>query len=122
MTSFLWVGLGGFLGSCLRFGIGTLANFAPHSGLPAGTFVVNIVGSALAGAALGLGSTRLNGSVHLFLVPGFFGGFTTYSAFSAEVIALLASGQHLKAAGYFTLTSVLGLAAAAAGYALTRHS
>ena len=84
-NNLLWVGLGGFVGSVLRYGVGVgVAALAAVRGgagrFPVATLAVNVVGSFLIGMLLRhveQGSTQ-----HLLGVEGFCGGFTTYSTFS----------------------------------------
>jgi CrcB protein len=88
----------------------------PYSGLPWGTFAVNILGSFLLGLLTGVG----NHTIALVVGVGFCGAFTTYSTFAAETTALAASGHHGKAALNVALNLGTGLVAAVAGAWLTR--
>jgi fluoride exporter len=113
--NFLLVGLGGALGSMLRY---AAYLFITTKHLPAATFAVNIVGSFIIGwvLALSLKDGNFLNNWKLFLATGICGGFTTFSAFSAENVALLQNGKYLIALLYIMLSIVLGIAAAWLGY------
>ena len=106
MTALL-VAIGAAVGAPLRF---TLAEWL-DDGLPVGTLVVNVLGSALLGF---LSAMALSGSATALLGTGFCGGFTTYSAFAVQVGR---AGPRLGTA-YAAATVVLSLAACALGYLL----
>lgn len=111
MYGFLTVALGGAIGAMLRYGAGRVAaQFTNAPGLHA-TFFVNIVGSALMGALvawlIAREQTLSTHSIYLFLGIGVLGGFTTFSAFSLEVVHMLNAGESLKATAY-ALVSVVG--------------
>ena len=122
MLSVLAVSAGASLGALLRWLLAVRLNplWPP---LPLGTLAANLIGGYVIGLALGwLGQhPELPPQVRLFLVTGLLGGLTTFSTFSAEVVAhlqegrllpaLLVAGMHL--AGSLTLTA-LGLASARA--------
>ena len=82
VDSFLLVAAGGAVGSMLRFALGNLVSF------PYGTMVVNILGAFFAGAVIALFINKLDAKFYLLLMPGFLGGFTTFSAFSVDVLKL----------------------------------
>lgn len=108
----LIVMLGGALGAGARHLVNraTLAWFGP--GFPWGTLTVNLFGGLLMGVLAGV-LTKLGGSdnLRLFLATGLLGGFTTFSAFSLDIVALADRGQPALALGYAAL-SVGGAAAA----------
>lgn len=112
----LAVGAGGALGSVARYLVAfVMLPGAGFWGIPAGTLAVNAGGSLL----IGLLMRALEGSPLLWLLTvGFCGGFTTFSTFSAELVAMLRAGNY-PAAGLYTVLSV-GICAAAvvAGAAL----
>ena len=117
----LLVFLGGGLGSALRYGVnlGTVAWFGPH--FPWGTLTVNVVGSALMGAFAGWLLTREPGTgsdaIRLFFMTGVLGGFTTFSAFSLDVVVLWQRGASLTAVGYVLASVAVSLLALLAAMA-----
>jgi CrcB protein len=113
----LLVAVGALVGAPLRLFITRLS--ARGGGDPArGTLVVNVVGSAVLGAVLGL--TAVPGWVLSLVATGFCGTLTTFSAFGADVVRLLEQRALGRALAYLGATLLLGLGAAAAGYAGTR--
>ncbi len=116
LKNFLLVGLGGMLGSMLRYAAALLVkNSAP--GFPYATFAVNITGSFVIGliAGLALKENQISWDWKLFLSTGICGGFTTFSALSLEGVALLQQQRYGVFAVYFTASILLGLAAAWVG-------
>ncbi len=113
----LLVGLGGFLGSVLRFLLSKFNDNINFFGLPIGTLFVNIVGSLLIGLLAGIFVKEL-GNHHLkfLLATGFCGGFTTFSTFSLENLSLFQSGQTTTAILYIFVSLILGLLAVMLGY------
>ena len=109
MSVFL-VGLGGALGSVLRYWIGLAMN---TPGFPWGTLGVNILGSGVIGVLAGLG---ISGNFRLFLVTGMLGGFTTFSAFSLQTLELVQRGDWTGAALNVGLSVALCLAAVFLGF------
>ena len=119
MKALLLVGLGGALGSMLRWGLTGVVQRAAGSAFPWGTFAVNVIGSLAIGAfgALAFERALVPPAVRTFVVPGLLGGFTTFSAFSYETLSLLRDGQWGAAAGYALGSVGVGLASAFAGWA-----
>jgi fluoride exporter len=100
-----WVALGGGLGAVSRFGISGWVTSWAWAAFPWGTFVVNLAGSTLLGFALRtLPSEPQVGSLRAFLTIGFCGGFTTFSTFDFEMLALLADGRPATALAYALLS------------------
>lgn len=118
----LAIALGGALGSVLRFAaVGYLTPLLNYR-FPLGTFVVNIVGSFLIGVAyvLLVEKTTLPVEWRLFFITGILGGFTTFSAFSLEILQLWQEGHVLNALVYASISVVLGLLMAFVGMSLTQ--
>lgn len=93
-TAWLAVAVGGGGGACLRYAV-TLWLPAPAAGLPLGTLLANGLGCLVAGAWLAIAVVRdgLPEPLHLFVMTGFLGAFTTFSAFSGETLALVRHGH-----------------------------
>jgi CrcB protein len=116
----LWVGLGGALGSIARYHVGRLAAARAPS-FPWGTLLVNLAGSLLMGFLLALALRgRVSEEVRLALGVGVLGGFTTYSSFNAETLALAQAGAWTRAAAYVAVTLVGALALGLLGWRLGR--
>ena len=119
MRPLLLVAVGGACGSVARWLLsGWVQRLNPVSGFPWGTIVVNGTGSLAIGLVLGLSLERalVPPNARLFLVTGVLGGFTTFSAFSWEALALLRNGQWPAAAGYVLGSLVVGVLGALAGW------
>ena len=113
------VASGAALGALCRWGAGLWLN-ARWQGFPLGTLFVNCVGGLLVGVALAWFERTPDEMLRLLLVTGLLGGFTTFSAFSAESLTLLERGQWAMALAH-TLAHVAGaLACAALGVMLAR--
>jgi len=91
---FLAVGIGAAVGAWLRWGL-TLWLSEKHAIFPWGTFAANAIGGLLVGLAVAYFSKHpeLSSAWRLFIITGFLGGLTTFSTYSAEVIALVAREQ-----------------------------
>ena len=94
------VAAGGALGSLLRYGVQKMFNL--H--FPYGTFAANILGCFLAGWFLALFNKELNPTLFLFLMTGFCGGFTTFSAFSVESIQMMLADRWVHFSFYIIAT------------------
>jgi CrcB protein len=113
------VSLGAVVGSLARWSAGLWLN-ARWAGFPLGTLFVNCLGGMLIGMVLFWLERSPNELMRLLLVTGLLGGFTTFSAFSAESLIMLQRGEFLLAAAH-TLAHVLGaLACAALGFKLAQ--
>jgi CrcB protein len=109
MRNFLLVMAGGAIGAGLRYAFGLAAARALGSAFPWGTFLVNLAGGLGAGLLLGFLLARGDAADpwRLFLGVGLLGGFTTFSAFSAETAYLLQRGE-IASAAFYVLASVIG--------------
>ena len=120
LKSFLFVGIGGGLGSVLRYGISAFV--ARHVPLvfPLGTLLVNISGCFLIGMfyALAAKDSAFTPDWRLFLITGICGGYTTFSTFSYDGLILLKQGATLSFMLYVLGSVVLGLLATFAAVAI----
>jgi CrcB protein len=122
MTTYLWIALGGALGSVMRFWMSNVVTHRFGATLPWGTLFVNVTGSFLIGVLAGLSVSggRLTGadSFRQFFVIGVCGGYTTFSAFSIQTLDLIRAGQLLEAGGNVLLSVTLCLIAVWLGHLL----
>jgi CrcB protein len=119
--AYLWVAIGGALGSVARFGFANWMAVVTGAEFPWGTLVINIAGSFII-SFFGV----LTGSAARFAVPyearvfvtvGICGGFTTFSSFSLQTVELVRTGQPGRAAIYVAASVGLCLAGCALGIA-----
>jgi CrcB protein len=124
VAHFLLVCLGGAIGSGLRFLSATGAVMLFGAAFPRGTIFVNLLGSFLLALVMGISTTSsaISFELRLFLGAGVMGGFTTYSSFNYETLALAEQGSWGAAAFNVALTLagclLAGIAGLAAGRAL----
>jgi CrcB protein len=119
----LLVGLGGFFGSVSRYAVGGWVHRAlPMVTFPVGTLVVNLVGCLVIGVCAGLSDARnlFGPDLRVFLMIGVLGGFTTFSSFAYETLALARDAEVARAMLNVAVQVVVGLVAAWLGYALGR--
>lgn len=123
MTRFLLICLGGAVGTGARFALVSAVATALGTAFPYGTIAVNVIGSFLMGAVIYASATTdfIDPTLRLVLTTGFLGGFTTYSAFNYETMALLEHGALGRAAANVGVTLVVCLAAGYVGAALARR-
>ena len=112
----VWVALGALAGAPLRLLADRLAAARRGPGSVLGILSVNVLGSAVLGVLLGLGD--VSPAVVALVGTGFCGTLTTFSTFGFDVVRLVEERAVARALAYVTATLLLGLGAAAAGYAL----
>lgn len=111
MRSLFFVFIGGGVGSVLRYQLSVQTQkWWMVKTFPLGTFLANLLGCFLIGVLVSM-LVKSDGDLKLMLVTGFCGGFTTFSAFSAESVSLWQSGQYFIFALYLILSVTVGLAA-----------
>ena len=119
----LLVGSGGGLGSIARYLTGAFVHQTLGvSGFPLGTAIVNVIGCFAIGLLGGLFEVRqaFGPEARLFLLVGVLGGFTTFSSYAYETLALARDAEFARAAINVVAQTALGLAGAWLGYALVR--
>ena len=119
MTGFLAAAAGGAVGAAARYAISLIPI---KSGFPILTLITNVLGALLIGFIVGAAEKHeVPAWLMLFLKTGVCGGFTTFSTFSKESIALAESGRWSAFASYAFGSVAVGIAAVALGYWAARH-
>ncbi|MFH2039983.1 MAG: fluoride efflux transporter CrcB [Chloroflexota bacterium] len=114
MYKLILIGLGGFTGALLRYGVsGFVQNWSKNISFPYGTLVVNILGCFIIGLFSQLAETRglFSPETRLFIFIGLLGSFTTYSSFGSETVNLMMDGKNLLSLTNIGLHLLLGLGA-----------
>jgi CrcB protein len=117
---FIWVALGGALGTVSRYWLSNTA--ATHFGefFPWGTLIINVTGSFIIGFFATLtdpdGALLVKPAARSFFMIGFCGGYTTFSSFSLQTLRLAQDGEWLWAAGNVVASNVGCLAAVWLGH------
>ena len=121
IKNILAVGAGSFIGGAARYLV-SLGMKGIGKGFPWATLAVNLVGCLMIGLLWGLLSRNAaeNTSWGLFLTVGLCGGFTTFSTFSKEALAMLQTGQMWGFASYIAISVLAGIALVALGYYIAR--
>ncbi len=123
------VAAGGAAGAVARYQLGRLVTHLTGTAntFPWGTLAVNLIGSLLMGALLGWlarpGAEAASAeTMRLLIGVGLLGGFTTFSAFSAELVTLMHRGQMADALIYAAVSLVAGMAAVVAGLIIAQSA
>lgn len=119
MQKLFYVGIGGFIGACLRYIISISSSRILGTEFPYGTIIVNILGGFLIGLIMELSLTPniISPNLKLFLTTGIMGGLTTFSTFSFETVTLFNNGSYILAG----LNAVLNLFLSLAGVILGKY-
>jgi fluoride exporter len=122
LKTIIYIAIGGAIGSVLRFLTTFFVSKIWSNQFPLATFIANLAGCFLIGLFIGI-LTKNNlaeSNLKWFLVTGFCGGYTTFSAFGIENYNLLQNNNPLMAFGYISLSVILGLFAVWFGLLLSK--
>ncbi|HEX3273591.1 MAG TPA: fluoride efflux transporter CrcB [Gemmatimonadales bacterium] len=120
----LWyIAAGSAIGGVSRYLVGSLLQRLTGTGFPAGTLLINVSGSFLLGLIVqyAIETSAVSPELRGFLTIGFCGGYTTFSTFSYESLALIEDGQWTRAGLYILLSVALSIAAALLGVLAARQ-
>lgn|SRR5690554_4490904 len=122
IRTIILVGIGGGIGSILRYLTSVLFAKCFQTGFPWGTLSVNVIGSLIIGLLIGCFSREgiSQPDLKFLFVIGFCGGYTTFSAFSLESINLFQSGNSALAFTYIAASVLISLLAVWCGLALSK--
>lgn len=118
-----YVAIGSAFGGVSRYLLGGLVQRLLDTTFPAGTLLINVSGSFLLGAILryAMDTPSLTPEMRAFLTIGFCGGYTTFSTFSYETVALLKDGEWTRAGFYVAASVLLSIAGVFLGFGLARE-
>lgn len=123
MPLYAWVAIGSAGGGVLRFLLGTLIQQKTGSTFPVGTLAINVTGSLVLGFIVryAMATPAIAPEARALLTAGLCGGYTTFSTFSYEAVALIEEGDYHRAAWYVGLSVLLALSATFLGMGLARE-
>ena len=120
MVTYLWIALGGALGSMARFGCSSLIAGWFGQTFPLGTLAINVLGSFVIGFFATLtgpdGRLLVSGDFRQFVMVGICGGYTTFSSFSLQTLTLAQDGELFRAGLNIAASVVLCLLSVWLGY------
>jgi CrcB protein len=126
LKALLLVMVGGGMGAGLRYGVGLAASRLFGLGFPWGTLLCNVIGSLAMGLLIGgmaqglLGDGRQAENARLLLGVGLLGGFTTFSTFSLDAIAVWQRGEVIQAGAYVAASIIIAFTGFLLGMKLMR--
>lgn len=123
VTKLVLIGVGGALGAVLRYALAGWIQRLTGGVFPIGTLTVNALGCALIGAAAALFAAphRVSEQWRLALLVGLLGGFTTFSTYAYETLAMAEDGERVRAGLNILLSNALGLLFAWLAFRLTQR-
>ncbi len=122
MMKFILLGVGGAIGTVLRYSLSGFTYRIAGGVFPWGTLFVNLSGSFVIGLLWGVFELEnLSSGTRNFLFIGLLGGFTTFSTFALESLNLVRDGELKLAIGNMLASNILGIALVFAGFLLSKY-
>ena len=117
--SIFYIAFGGAIGSLARYLMGVFLQNT-KSGFPLSTLLVNVIGSFAIGIIFYILKDTNNENLKAFIIVGFLGGFTTFSAFSIDALNLIIEKQYFTSMLYISMTLIFSLSAVLLGFLFVR--
>jgi fluoride exporter len=122
MLTYMWVAIGGAVGTTARYWLSTVVARAFGETFPWGTLIINVTGSLVIGFFAALtgpdGRVFASSTVRQFVMIGICGGYTTFSSFSLQTLNLMNGGEWFRAGANIVLSVLLCLIAVWGGVVL----
>lgn len=122
MITVLLIGIGGFLGANARYWLGSVFGRWFGTDFPWATGIVNVTGAVAIGIIATMFTDRAveSESLRLFLIVGILGGYTTFSSYAYEAVAMMREDRWMAAMAYLIGSNVIGIVACVAGVMIAR--
>lgn len=123
MRKYILIGIGGFLGSILRYWFRGVQIYHYHENIPLNTLIINITGSFLIALILTVAFDvwKFNADIRIGIATGFIGAYTTFSTLCKETVDLLRQGYYFSAVSYIAVSTMVGIAAVYFGVVAARE-
>lgn len=123
MRKYILIGIGGILGSILRYWFRGVPIYHYHENVPLNTLIINITGSFILALILTIAFDvwEFNTDIRLGIATGFVGAYTTFSTLCKETVNLLYQGDYFSAVSYIAVSTMVGIAAVYFGVVVARE-
>ena len=123
MRKYIYIAVGGVLGSILRFFIRSININSSSWDFPLNTFIINITGTFILAFVItvALEVLEFDADLRLGMTTGFLGAYTTFSTLCKETAILIGKGSYYSAISYISFSVLIGLAAVYLGIAAARE-
>lgn len=123
MRKYILIGIGGLLGSILRYWFEGVPIYHYHENVPLNTLFINITGSFVLALILTIAFDvwEFKADIRLGIATGFIGAYTTFSTLCKETVGLLYQGNYFSAISYIAVSTMVGIAAAYFGVVVARE-
>lgn len=123
MRKYILIGIGGILGSILRYWFRGVPIYHYHENVPLNTLIINVTGSFILALILTVAFDvwEFNSDIRLGIATGFVGAYTTFSTLCKETVVMLYQGDYLSAVSYIAVSTMVGIAAAYFGVVVAKE-
>ncbi len=123
MRKYIMIGIGGILGSILRYWFRGVQIYHYHGNIPLNTFIINVTGSFILALILTIAFDvwKFDTDIRLGIATGFVGAYTTFSTLCKETVVLLNQGNYFSAITYVAVSTMVGIAAVYFGVVVARE-